>query len=109
MTLKELRMWHWRKMTYHSLTNRQIQSDDDFTALAKDTYSSRHIDNAEFHLSAVEALNAVVPGSVEQDIADDEKAKAVFVGIQESKAFTVEAAAQVFGSGHKCDFSCNHD
>lgn len=64
-SLKALRMWHWRQVRhYRDLADRadtlKLSSATDWHALAN------------LHLSAVQVLNDSVPGTAEQDCAEED-------------------------------------
>lgn len=67
MTLKELRIWHWREMNRHGSMARVAAEGDE----------AIHRGLSNFHRTAVVAINDTIGGSVEQDIADAEKIKGV--------------------------------
>lgn len=83
--LRELRMWHWYKVTSNRAQERNHEaratayraSNGDpniANALAKreDRKAAFYKKTADFHIKAVQALNDVVPGTAEGDcIADD--------------------------------------
>lgn len=68
MTLKELRIWHWKKV----LSARK-RADQKRTISKTPTghYASEAIQAdrlANFHLGCVQALNDVLPGTAQQDM-----------------------------------------
>ena len=68
MTLKELRVWHWRQVIkmrqYAFSTERHERHPSDPRMRDKALSYHRH---ANLHLDAVKCLNALLPGTAEQD------------------------------------------
>lgn len=75
MTLRRLRLWHWRKVLAHRDLARAHEQHavlwEEQNPGKKNRYArgrARHYDKtANFHLGAVQALNDVVDGTAEQD------------------------------------------
>lgn len=65
MTLKELRMWHWRRLLDQRNRQRYEESKPEARDKAVRVQSAR--DACNLHLGAVQALNDHVPGTAEQD------------------------------------------
>lgn len=63
MTLKELRIWHWKLSQYHAKNANSL-------ANIQEGYAAIQMGLSSFHLSAVLAITDVIGGSVEKDIAD---------------------------------------
>lgn len=64
--LKELRMWHWRAFLYH----RKQQRDKERLELEHAAKQQKEL--AHLHLSAVQVLNDSLPGTAEQDCAEQD-------------------------------------
>lgn len=72
MTLRELRMWHWKRALAaraNERLNEHLLTDKANWALG---FSIRHKiavsrARADMHIRAVQALNEVVPGTAEED------------------------------------------
>jgi hypothetical protein len=75
ITLRELRMWHWRKvLSARAVADRHREKAAGWPR--PECRWARHMmkqhdRNADFHLSCVVALNDVVSGTAEQDCKDD--------------------------------------
>lgn len=71
MTLRELRMWHWRKAVAAFIMKRDKEK-------ARDRIGARRCDDiGVFHQSAVDALNKVVTGNnADIDCINDDQRKA---------------------------------
>lgn len=79
MTLKELRMWHWKQMLCHrgieqSWEERTLNpgASGAGVKLRNDAIWCNN-QEANFHIGAVQALNDVLPGTAEQDCAAADK------------------------------------
>lgn len=79
-TLKALRMWHWREYLRVVAIQRRLEG-----AIAGDPepyeQTRRNLalarDTANLHLSAVQVLNDSLPGTAEQDCAQEDEAAAI--------------------------------
>lgn len=71
MTLKELRMWHWLQVLHY----RKVENAQE----ARRGYSKhcQSRDMANMHLSAVQCLNDSLPGTAENDVAQQSYADSV--------------------------------
>lgn len=76
MTLRELRMWHWREL----LNERRLQNKFEERARSANPgyyfntnngHAKRHKQQASLHLGAVQALNDVLTGTAEQDCMEE--------------------------------------
>lgn len=85
MTLKELRMWHWKTLVrLRAQQNKHEQIAANWLVADKKLgYNNKAISarslktasnyqkQANFHMKAVQALNDVVPGTAEEDCANE--------------------------------------
>jgi hypothetical protein len=79
-TLKALRMWHWQQMKTHRAEQDRLERlvDQSTRAHHKKEYreeARQHRMLADLHLSAVQVLNDSVPGTAEQDCAEEDAQK----------------------------------
>jgi hypothetical protein len=78
MTLKELRMWHWRQcLDYRRCANRIREAAMDkrsslHTRRSKLADAEAHDVIANTHMKAVQCLNGHLPWTAEQDCAEDQ-------------------------------------
>jgi hypothetical protein len=67
MTLKQLRIWHWQQVVGQSHVLRWHEARGLTNTIAHTTAIRKH----SFHMKAVQALNEVVPGTAESDLAEE--------------------------------------
>lgn len=71
MTLRELRMWHWRRLLVCRAGERKHEAELASDQSRNRSYHEQRLryarQNADFHLKAVQALNMVCQGTAEQD------------------------------------------
>jgi hypothetical protein len=76
VTLKALRMWHWRQLTEYRRMERNAERGTSLSPREQAQSVAYYKRHADFHLGAVQALNDVVPGVAEYDCMDEDKALA---------------------------------
>lgn len=64
LTLRELRLWHWRRAMSSRKAADKYRGQDSRFAMSQ---TKQNDARADFHIKAVQALNDVVPGTAEYD------------------------------------------
>lgn len=74
MTLKELRMWHWRQaLDYQRCANELVQRGPKTRNTERFQVALNHARIADFHRQCVLCLNDHVPGTAEADCASEDE------------------------------------
>lgn len=78
-SLKELRMWHWRQFLYcRQVELHRAQPKFPILGATLEFLASHFHQEANLHLSAVQVLNDCLPGTAEQDCAEEDAINDLF-------------------------------
>lgn len=95
MNLKELRMWHWKeclaaKSSYTAIEAYPVTQKSSFAA---SVYRKQYA----FHMKAVQALNDVLPGTAEGDIAHEVERERLIQLIQDLPTARIDRERFLYG------------